>query len=118
MRSTQVHHNVRPDSLLVLHAARQVCEEPGFDDVLDGVRARVDEIESLHRTRELTVRSTSPVAVVADGVQCWCSRQFKDLEDGGRLRMSQGERGEKGWWFEKRKPWARSPRRTGGDGRV
>jgi hypothetical protein len=70
MRSTQVHHNVRPDSLLVLHAARQVCEEPGFDDVLDGVRARVDEIESLHRTRELTVRSVRPVAVAVDEVQC------------------------------------------------
>jgi hypothetical protein len=51
----QIHHDVRPDSMLVLHAARQVVEEEGFDDVLDNVRARVDEIESLHRTRELTV---------------------------------------------------------------
>lgn len=31
-------------------------EEDGFDDSLDSVRDRVDEIESLHRTRELTVR--------------------------------------------------------------
>lgn len=30
--------------------------EEGFDDLLDGVRNRIDEIESLHRTRELTVR--------------------------------------------------------------
>ena len=53
---TQVHHDVRPDSMLILHAARQVVEEDGFQDTLDSVRARVDEIESLHRTRELTVR--------------------------------------------------------------
>lgn len=41
--------------MLILHAAREICEEEGFDDVLDDVRGRVDEIESLHRTRELTV---------------------------------------------------------------
>ena len=33
-----------------------MTEEEGFDDLLQGVRDRVDEIESLHRTRELTVR--------------------------------------------------------------
>ncbi|KAF7799914.1 hypothetical protein EIP86_011157 [Pleurotus ostreatoroseus] len=49
-----INHNVTPDSLLLLHAAREVVEEDGFDDMLDDVRARVDEIESLHRTRELT----------------------------------------------------------------
>ena len=32
-----------------------MTEEEGFDDLLQGVRDRVDEIESLHRTRELTV---------------------------------------------------------------
>ena len=52
----QIHHDVRPDSMLILRAAREVCENEEFDDVLDSVRARVDEIESLHRTRELTVR--------------------------------------------------------------
>lgn len=41
--------------MLILQAAREVVEEEGFDDVLDSVRARIDEIESLHRTRELTV---------------------------------------------------------------
>jgi hypothetical protein len=43
--------------MLILHAAREVCEEEGFDEILDGVRDRIDEIESLHRTRELTVRA-------------------------------------------------------------
>lgn len=42
--------------MLILHAARQVVEADGFDELLDSVRERVDEIESLHRTRELTVR--------------------------------------------------------------
>lgn len=53
----QIHHDVRPDSMLILHAAREVVEEEGFDDMLDSVRNRVDEIESLHRTRELTVNT-------------------------------------------------------------
>ena len=44
--------------MVVLQAAREVVEETGFDEVLDSVRERVDEIESLHRTRELTVRAT------------------------------------------------------------
>ena len=46
-----------PDSMLILHAAEQVVADEGFDELLDGVRDRVDEIESLHRTRELTVSS-------------------------------------------------------------
>ena len=54
---TQINHDVRPDSNLILHAAQAVTEEEGFDDLLQGVRDRVDEIESLHRTRELTVSS-------------------------------------------------------------
>ncbi|KAH9922046.1 uncharacterized protein B0H18DRAFT_1121075 [Fomitopsis serialis] len=53
------NHDVTPDSVLLLQAAQKVVEEEGFDDLLDGVRARVDEIESLHRTRELTVRFTA-----------------------------------------------------------
>ena len=55
----QINHDVTPDSLLLLHAAREVVEEEGFDQQLDDVRDRVDEIESLHRTRELTVRAPS-----------------------------------------------------------
>ncbi|THH01333.1 hypothetical protein EW026_g1355 [Hermanssonia centrifuga] len=51
-----INHNVTPDSLLLLRAAREVVEEEGFDEMLDDVRDRVDEIESLHRTRELTFK--------------------------------------------------------------
>lgn len=53
--TAQINHDVRPDSMLILQAARDVVDEDGFDDLLDSVRARIDEIESLHRTRELTV---------------------------------------------------------------
>ncbi|TFY65435.1 hypothetical protein EVJ58_g1978 [Rhodofomes roseus] len=62
-----MHHDVMPDSVLLLQAAQEVVEEEGFDDLLDSVRNRVDEIESLHRTRELT---------------------FKDVNAGDRIRLS------------------------------
>jgi len=62
-----VDHKVRPDSMLILRAAMEVVEEDGFDDSLDSVRDRIDEIESLHRTRELT---------------------FKDVDKGDRIRLS------------------------------
>jgi hypothetical protein len=56
--SIDIKLGVRPDSMLTLRAAREVVEEKGFDDLLQSVRARIDEIESLHRTAEVTV-STS-----------------------------------------------------------
>lgn len=51
-----VNHNVRPDSMLILHAAERVVDDPEFQETIDSVRDRIDEIESLHRTREFTVR--------------------------------------------------------------
>ena len=51
-----VNHVVRPDSRLMLNVFRSICTEEGFQEELDAVRARVDEIESLHRTAELTVK--------------------------------------------------------------
>lgn len=62
-----INHEVRPDSMLILHAAQQVCEEEGFEELLASVRDRIDEIESLHRTRELT---------------------FKDVDKGDRIRLT------------------------------
>ncbi|OCH86078.1 hypothetical protein OBBRIDRAFT_761900 [Obba rivulosa] len=66
-----INHDVTPDSVLLLHAAKTVVEEEGFDDVLQSVRDRVDEIESLHRTRELT---------------------FKDLQEGDCVRLQVDKR--------------------------
>ncbi|KAJ3511775.1 hypothetical protein NLJ89_g3900 [Agrocybe chaxingu] len=71
--SIDIQHNVRPDSNLILHAAQQVTEEEGFDELLQNVRDRIDEIESLHRTRELT---------------------FKDLDKGDMVRLAVDKRGE------------------------
>ncbi|KAJ6495778.1 hypothetical protein C8R47DRAFT_1116367 [Mycena vitilis] len=71
-----VEHDVRPDSMLILHAARQVVEEDDFEDILNNVRDRIDEIESLHRTRELT---------------------FKDVEAGDKIRLSVDKGGR--CWF-------------------
>ncbi|KAF7979047.1 hypothetical protein HWV62_44049 [Athelia sp. TMB] len=85
--SIDVHHDVRPDSMLILHAARQVVEEDEFQDMLDSVRARVDEIESLHRTRELTVRFISLGWHGADSDPIY-HFQFKDVGQGDRIRLS------------------------------
>jgi len=71
--SIDIQHNVRPDSNLILHASQEVCKEDGFDELLDNVRDRIDEIESLHRTRELT---------------------FKDLNKGDMVRLYVDKRGE------------------------
>ena len=37
----------------------EVASEDTYDEILEGVRDRIDAIESLHRTRELTVGSLS-----------------------------------------------------------
>ncbi|KAF5380356.1 hypothetical protein D9615_004695 [Tricholomella constricta] len=62
-----IDHNVRPDSMLILHAAQEVVAEEGFDELLENVRERIDAIESLHRTRELT---------------------FKDVDQGDRIHVT------------------------------
>ncbi|GAA5867875.1 hypothetical protein JCM3774_004707 [Rhodotorula dairenensis] len=51
------NHNVRPDSRLMLNVFRAIAAEEDFQEKLDNVRDRVDAIESLHRTRELTVKT-------------------------------------------------------------
>ncbi|KAF8342634.1 uncharacterized protein EI90DRAFT_3149750 [Cantharellus anzutake] len=75
--SIDIQHNVRPDSALVLQAAREVVEEEGFDEILESVRERIDEIESLHRTREVA---------------------FKDVKDGDRIKLIVDKRGKHPWW--------------------
>lgn len=82
----QVNHDVRPDSLLILQAAREVVEQEGFQDLLDSVRNRIDEIESLHRTRELTVSTVYSMSSRLYGPTS--RRQFKDIPDGGRLKLA------------------------------
>ncbi|KAL1668992.1 hypothetical protein GGF50DRAFT_110750 [Schizophyllum commune] len=73
-----VNHNVRPDSMLILHAAERVVDDPEFQETIDSVRDRIDEIESLHRTRELTFKDLGP----GDKIKLYVD---KGAEDEGRL---------------------------------
>ncbi|KAH8692710.1 hypothetical protein BGW36DRAFT_385020 [Talaromyces proteolyticus] len=47
---------VRADSVPMQNAFREVCAEPGFDEHLEQTLTRIGDIESLGRTRELTIK--------------------------------------------------------------
>ncbi|KAH8928379.1 hypothetical protein BT69DRAFT_1237176 [Atractiella rhizophila] len=53
------NHNVRADGRLILNAMRKLVYRDNFQEHLNNVRERVDEIESLHRTAELTWKDKS-----------------------------------------------------------
>ena len=50
------HSMVQADSVAMQNAFRAVCGQPGFDEHLQETIDRLDELESLARTRELTVK--------------------------------------------------------------
>ena len=76
--------------MLILQAAREVTAQEGFNDLLESVRNRIDDIESLHRTRELTVSSVvlrctaAPTLVL---IHVCFDLQFKDVSSGDRIRL-------------------------------
>lgn len=47
---------VQADSVAMQHAMREICEQDGFDEHLRATLDRLDEIESLQRTREITLK--------------------------------------------------------------
>lgn len=47
---------VRADSVPMQNAFREICSEPGFDQYLEDTLDRISAIESLGRTREITVK--------------------------------------------------------------
>ncbi|RPA82040.1 hypothetical protein BJ508DRAFT_325821 [Ascobolus immersus RN42] len=47
---------VRADSVPMMHAFRDVVNEPGFDEYLEATLTRIADIESLGRTRELSIK--------------------------------------------------------------
>lgn len=47
---------VRADSVPMQQAFREICARPGFDKHLEGTLTRIGDIESLGRTRELTIK--------------------------------------------------------------
>jgi hypothetical protein len=48
--------NVRADSVPMMNAFREICSEPGFDEYLEATLGRISAIESLNRTKELTLK--------------------------------------------------------------
>ena len=47
---------VRADSVPMMNAFREICSEEGFDEYLEATLTRIGDIESLGRTRELTIK--------------------------------------------------------------
>lgn len=47
---------VRADSVPMMNAFREICNEPGFEDFLNDTLDRINAIESLGRTREITLK--------------------------------------------------------------
>jgi hypothetical protein len=47
---------VRADSVPMMNAFRQICGEDGFDELLEATLERIGDIESLGRTREITIK--------------------------------------------------------------
>lgn len=48
--------NVRADSVPMMNAFHEICSEPGFDQYLEATLDRISAIESLNRTKELTLK--------------------------------------------------------------
>lgn len=48
--------NVRADSVPMMNAFREICSQEGFDEHLEATLDRISAIESLGRTRELTIK--------------------------------------------------------------
>ena len=61
----QLHHRVRLDSTLILRAAQRVVSEPGFDEMLDQTRDRVDAIEGASVTVEMCILSRDTTLTAA-----------------------------------------------------
>ncbi|KAG8980682.1 hypothetical protein FRB90_007542 [Tulasnella sp. 427] len=87
-------HMVRPDSMVVLRAAIEVVEEEGFDELLGGVKDRIDAIESLHRTRELTWKASDNEDTVRIMLQPYEKREADKEKE-----KEQKEKAERSRWW-------------------
>lgn len=47
---------VRADSVPMMNAFREICEEEGFNEFLEATLDRISAVESINRTRELTLK--------------------------------------------------------------
>lgn len=78
--------NVRPDSVPMMNAFRQICAEEGFDDFLQATLDRIGDIESLGRTRELTIKDLweggkYKVNMQPGGLTFECEKPEEDEDD-------------------------------------
>ncbi|KAF2751218.1 hypothetical protein M011DRAFT_491781 [Sporormia fimetaria CBS 119925] len=68
------HGMVRPDSVPMMNAFREIVTEEGFEEHLKATLLRMDELESLGRTRELTSREPPTYGAGEIPAQTYCAR--------------------------------------------
>jgi hypothetical protein len=65
---------VRADSVAMQNAFRDICTEAGFEDHLKATLNRLDELESLARTREVAMRDPPDKSGGVVAVQTYCAK--------------------------------------------
>jgi hypothetical protein len=65
---------VRADSVAMQNAFRDICGEDGFEEHLKATLNRLDELESLARTREVAVREPPDRSGGIVPVQTYCAK--------------------------------------------
>jgi hypothetical protein len=65
---------VRADSVPMQNAFRDICTQPGFEEHLKKTLDRLDELESLARTREVAVREAPGRSGGLVPVQTFCAK--------------------------------------------
>lgn len=65
---------VRADSVPMQNAFREICSEAGFEDHLKATLKRLDELESLRRTREVSFREPHNYGNGEVPVQTYCAK--------------------------------------------
>jgi hypothetical protein len=68
------HGMVRADSVPMQNAFRDICSEEGFEAHLKATLDRLDELESLARTREVAVREPPDRSGGIVPVQTYCAK--------------------------------------------
>lgn len=88
--------NVRPDSVPMMNAFREICAEEGFDDFLQATLDRIGDIESLGRTRELTIKDLWEggkynIKMQSGGITFECEKPEEDEEGEAKNDDGDGE---------------------------
>lgn len=65
---------VRADSVPMQNAFREICSQPGFEEHLKSTLNRLDELESLARTREVALREPPDRSGGIVPVQTYCAK--------------------------------------------